>query len=463
MRTSRARLGGVAAIAALLAALLDLGRAAPAQASSGISQHNGFDACSAPDIGQMSAFWNNTPFWNIGIYIGGTLRGCGQPNLTSSWLQQTHAMGWQFLPIWVGPQAPCTGFRATFSWDPGTAYQQGRSEALAAYRAAQGLGMDTLDMPIIYDLEYFNSGDGGCVAAARQFVQGWVDQLHVPDAQRAGLYTNACILPNFATISGPPDFVWGAAWNGNPSTSDLPCVASGNWVAHQRHKQYAGGHNETWNGVTLNIDSDCSDAPVYPGPDSLGGTDGCAPGVPAVTDAALVTSKFGWVVRGDRLLVTEDGGRTFREAAADVRAAQFLDSRRGWVVSVGPDAIIVWQSSDGGRTWQAVATVPVAAPIVDVALAFGSGQHAELLAKRVTSSNFSLADRYSTDNGGISWQRTEVGWPRATAARSSLVDGANGWQVSAEGQCASGKTRCVTTTTLRATDDGGSTWRTILK
>ena len=45
-----------------------------------------------------------------------------------------------------------------------------------------------------------------------------------------------------------------------PLTS--PCVSSGHWTEHQRHKQYEGGHNETYNGVTLNVDSTCSNGPT---------------------------------------------------------------------------------------------------------------------------------------------------------------------------------------------------------
>lgn len=34
------------------------------------------------------------------------------------------------------------------------------------------------------------------------------------------------------------------------------------WNNHQRIRQYTGGHNETWGGLTLNIDSDVSEGVV---------------------------------------------------------------------------------------------------------------------------------------------------------------------------------------------------------
>jgi hypothetical protein len=78
-----------------------------------------------------------------------------------------------------------------------------------------------------------------------------------------------------AGISPTLDFITGAAWDGNPNTGVMPCVSTSNWVHNQRHKQYRGGHNETWNGVTVQVDSDCSNGPVYPGPDALSVGQGC--------------------------------------------------------------------------------------------------------------------------------------------------------------------------------------------
>lgn len=72
-------------------------------------------------------------------------------------------------------------------------------------------------------------------------------------------------MADFAGNGNPPDFIWFGDWTGNTHTSVVTnnCIAATHWVNNQRHKQYAGGHNETWNGVTINIDSDCSNGPVY--------------------------------------------------------------------------------------------------------------------------------------------------------------------------------------------------------
>jgi hypothetical protein len=43
-------------------------------------------------------------------------------------------------------------------------------------------------------------------------------------------------------------------------------------VNSQRHKQYWPGHNETYGGVTMNIDNDCSNGPVEDNITVVGGT-----------------------------------------------------------------------------------------------------------------------------------------------------------------------------------------------
>ena len=62
-------------------------------------------------VAQMRAFWDNTPFSNFGLYIGGADLGCPTPD--AAYVRQVQAMGWRFMPIWVGPQAPCSIFIQT--------------------------------------------------------------------------------------------------------------------------------------------------------------------------------------------------------------------------------------------------------------------------------------------------------------------------------------------------------------
>lgn len=246
---------------------------APAYAlpgGSGTSESKGFDSCQDPTAGQMQAFWNGTPYWWLGTYIGGISMGCSQPNLSSGWLNTVNGQGWGFEFIWVGPQAPGTGFAHQFSTNPSTAYQQGKNEAASAWvtlTSTLGVTNGATNTALVYDLDAVNTA---YQSAVNSFIAGWIYQLHLAPAQLAGVYGSVCgsNLNALAGLSPPPDFIWGAWYNGNPSTSNLNgggCgVANGNWVYHQRLKQYTNTHNETWNGVTLSIDNDCANGPVDP-------------------------------------------------------------------------------------------------------------------------------------------------------------------------------------------------------
>jgi hypothetical protein len=259
----------IAVVGALMAPLAS--NPPPAHALSngsgaGVGMH-GFDTCLDPSEGAMNAWWPNTPWYWAGVYIGGSEMACSQPNLTARWLNDQAHTGWRFQFIWVGPQAPCTGFGVTFSTNAATAYQQGRNEAGAARAKLVSLGVtnQAKGSPLVYDLEAFNPSSCNALAAARSFVQGWVDRLHVAPALVAGVYGSTCAssLQSYASARAP-NFIWGANYDGNQRTSAMACVSSSSWTSHQRLKQYLGGHFETWNGVTLNVDTDCANGPVAP-------------------------------------------------------------------------------------------------------------------------------------------------------------------------------------------------------
>ncbi len=269
--TDRAPLGRILMVLAICTGLSvapGLGTA-EVNAYSAISQLKGFDTCQAPTSTTMDKWWLNSPYFNIGIYIGGANRACSQPYLTSSWVSHNQSEGWGFLPIWVGPQMPhgqCTTnyYNTYITLNTTTAYNQGYSEAASAVSAAAALGMDTTNMPLIYDLEAYN-GDATCRNVAKYFLKGWATYLALAPAKKSGVYGSACgsYINDFATNGHPPDFIWAAQWDSNSHTSVLSCVNSGNWVLSQRHKQYVGPNAETYGGVAITIDNDCSNGPVY--------------------------------------------------------------------------------------------------------------------------------------------------------------------------------------------------------
>jgi hypothetical protein len=269
---------------ALLLALLLGALPGPTSGYSYVSTRMGFDTCAAPTQASMQTWWTRTPYWVAAIYAGGANRGCAQPNLTAAWIDAIEAQGWALLPIWFGPQLPstCSGqsWKTTISLTATTARNQGIAEATAAFNAARALGMNTSKVPLIYDLEGYGGG-AGCRAAAKAFIDGWSDYLFKEPGEtfgvdaKPGVYGSACAsyLDDFWSISNRPVFTWFAWWNGNKSTSNTPaCLNGSHWAGQLRHKQYSTApHNETWGGVTIHIDNDCSYGPAYKSAAQLGG------------------------------------------------------------------------------------------------------------------------------------------------------------------------------------------------
>jgi hypothetical protein len=226
----------------------------------------GFDACSAPTTSQMSA-WLASPFRAIGIYIGGANRGCSQPNLTASWVATVLNQGWKLIPIYVGLQASCSTLSAA-KIDPANAGAQGAAAAVDAMNRAAALGIGA-QRPLFFDMEAYDNTNSSCVAAVRAFVSGWVGQLH-QGAYLAGFYSSAASgIADQSAIAGNPaynqlDFIWFAHWNNDPSVNEpnKSWLPDNLWANHQRIHQYQGGHQETYGGVTINIDRDSVDSQV---------------------------------------------------------------------------------------------------------------------------------------------------------------------------------------------------------
>lgn len=230
----------------------------------------GFDACQAPDSNTMDAWMNDpsNPYRAIGIYISGGLRGCSQPNLSSAWVNHNQAAGWHLLPIDVGPQASCNGFRQSVDPTPTNNYAnaqaQGRAEADTAAATARSLALAPAST-IFYDMEGWAVGNADCDASALWFMSAWTNELH-KQGYAGGVYSSGSsgitllnqVANNRVTGFSLPDQIWFAEWNGNENTAS-PSLNPGNWANHQRVHQYYGGHDATNGGITLNIDSNYMD------------------------------------------------------------------------------------------------------------------------------------------------------------------------------------------------------------
>jgi Domain of unknown function (DUF1906) len=220
----------------------------------------GFDPCATPSSSAMSA-WKSSPYRTVGVYLGGTNMACSQPNLTTSWTQKETAAGWHFIPTYVGLQAPgnSCGCAAIQS---GHATSEGIAAANDAVARAKAVGIGPGN-PIYFDMEAYTPGSA--TAVVHSFLTGWTNTLHTA-GYVSGVYSSAAsgisdLAHSYNTSFKEPDDIWIADWNGQHSTKD-PYVPSADWPNHQRLHQYSGGVNQTYGGVTINIDGDYIDGAV---------------------------------------------------------------------------------------------------------------------------------------------------------------------------------------------------------
>jgi hypothetical protein len=238
----------------------------------------GFDQCETVSQAKMNRWLTHSPFFAVGVYISGNSRFCReQKNLTPTWVARQLRAGWRILPITLGPQSTCVGRFPRYgpSIDPTisensanrwhVARSQGAREAEKAVAEAKRLGI-TKGSTLWYDLEGWSDyRDWSCRESALSFLSTWTLRLHQL-GYVSGVYSSAgsgMRILDDARVQRPrafhlPDRIWIARWDGRPNTS-TSYIREDGWRPGNRMKQYRGGHNETWGGATINIDSNYLD------------------------------------------------------------------------------------------------------------------------------------------------------------------------------------------------------------
>lgn len=224
-----------------------------------------FDTCSAPPQAAMDAWWQESPYSAVGVYIGGSNRLCTQPELTAGWVRTQQRRGWHVLPLFVGPQASCSGYADKMSADLTVAEQQGRQQAGLAVQAARSLGIKARST-IYYDLEDYDIAPDDCRRAALSFVSGWAQALKSAHYS-SGVYSNiaaAITSLDFADRVDPghytmPDEIWFAWANGRADVKTDSRVQSNQWDDHARVHQYLVDATQSYGGYSLVMDADWVD------------------------------------------------------------------------------------------------------------------------------------------------------------------------------------------------------------
>lgn len=430
-----------------------------------VSNQQGFDRCNIPTTGQMQTWWTSSPYHVINLYMGGVSRTCANSGLDSVWVATVSQQGWKFIPTWVGPQAPCSRFQHRMSPNATTAYQQGRGEADAAVQAAIRLGFEG-DMAIYYDMEGYPN-ESSCRNTVKSFLKGWNERL-LELGVRSGVYGSPCTsyVSDWASITPAPDNVWIASWvaktyDPNATVWGASCLSDSLWANHQRLRQYAGDHTETWGGLSLTIDSNVLDGqittiPGYNRPALLHPAEPADLARPSEIQATqLLSAGQGWALVDGRLLWTANTGHSWRDitpasAAAPGLAAVFLDEEQGWLVVQNPKSgqVELLKTGDGGAGWQSYTVTNDApesqsGPVRAAAVHFLDSQTGWISVRISSSSNFSLGRLFATQDGGQTWsERTLPVWGAV-----SFVDARRGWVA---GGAAGSQ--------LYRTEDGGQNW-----
>ena len=206
------------------------------------------------------AAWAESPFRGVGIYIGGENSACSQPNLSPSWVSAQTTAGWHLIPTYVGLQATTSSCSSCAKMTTVAAATQGTAAAEDAVTEAAAIGIGA-GSPIYFDMESY-SPTTSATNAVLTFLEAWTTRLHALGYQSGVYSSGGSGIVDLADQEGTgyplPDDIWIAEWNNQENTlsSVVPTTL---WANHQRIHQFRGGHDDTYGGTTINIDSDYVD------------------------------------------------------------------------------------------------------------------------------------------------------------------------------------------------------------
>lgn len=296
-----------------------------------------FDACRAPSQRVMDRWRSTSPFTGVGIYLGGVHRACEQRHLNDRWVDRQLRSGWKLLPIWVGPQASCTGYDHRIVGRPGrdgryaSARMRGIREAGRAAAAARALRIPPREV-VFYDIEPFDTRKAACRRSSLAFLEEWTKEIH-RHGYRAGVYSHVKAGISLLSRTGPgyerPDAVW-YAWIDRVGSMPREYVTDQAFMRTSRVHQYALDTRVEFGDIRMDIDwnfvslgatgqasspASCDDAAARIAPRTLG------PGA----KGAIVRVAQCLVLPGDPHPVKTSG----QYDADTVRAVRAFQQRRG--------------------------------------------------------------------------------------------------------------------------------------
>ena len=214
-----------------------------------------------------------SPFLAVGIYISGDSRGCRhQPNLTPKWVATQLRKGWRLLPITLGPQASCHPSFPRYDDDESIRRSPASTDRYPpARRQAHGRRPRPRSRPpgarhrrgqhaLVRPRGLRRHQHRTAASRRSRFLSAWTDEAARPRLrlrrllQRRVRHQDARRRPRRPArrVHPPrPDLDRPLGRQGQHQTD---YIRDDGWLPGGRMKQYQGGHNETWGGVTINID-----------------------------------------------------------------------------------------------------------------------------------------------------------------------------------------------------------------
>ncbi len=180
--------------------------------------------------------------------------------------------------------------------------------------------------------------------------------------------------------------------------------------------------------------------------------------VNGLSDVSLGDARHGWILTGSGiLLATTDGGATWNRrhlfTTDGVWAIDFVGSEDGWGVADGN----IQATTDAGASWhrQTLPRVPRGWVLDLSTVAFTTRRSGWVVGAMVEPNVFPIPERLAvlhTTDGGANWRLEDTPRLRGSLSAVSFADPVHGWAVGIVAD--NGKTAGV----VLATDDGGMTW-----
>lgn len=191
---------------------------------------------------------------------------------------------------------------------------------------------------------------------------------------------------------------------------------------------------------------------------------------PAIINIDMLDEVYGWGITEREVVRTNDGGVTWYNVTpqdlADVGYlvfSDFFDADHAWIQSPDmnnyPNGGTLYRTRDGGLTWESFAT-----PFSGGAFKFIDEQNGWMMADLGVGAGSMAVSIFQTEDGGASWQRMYTNDPNLEGAGDSLpLGGIKGVLLPLDDQTAwvGGVVYALGEVYLFRSEDSGKTWNSV--